>query len=212
MGRGEGHHSVSVVGGQGSQRMTDNQARNFRVGSERQSRDVLEQRQIRQQQMREQVSDALNRSATTAADRRARRNAIDSLSREQIESTAGRLNMNQYTLLNKDQQKWYTDATNARNSRQTNTKQTTQWTEKEKSQAEDLVSQINKLTDETRKYKPLDRRLVDNVQKRNDLVDKLVALAESKGFKSNLRPGQVFRGSNNMKELARFLGTEFVGM
>ena len=114
MGRGNGHHSVSVVGGQGSQRMTDNQARNFRVGSERQSRDVLEQRQIRQQQMREQVSDALNRSATTAADRRARRNAIDSLSREQIESTAGRLNMNQYTLLNKDQQKWYTDATNAR--------------------------------------------------------------------------------------------------
>lgn len=114
MGRGEGH-SVSVVGGQGSQGMTNKQARNFRIGSERQSRDVLEQRQIRQQQMREQVSDALNRSATTAADRRARRNAIDSLSREQIESTAGRLNMNQYTLLNKDQQKWYTDATNARN-------------------------------------------------------------------------------------------------
>ena len=114
MGRGEGH-SVSVVGGQGSQGMTGKQARRFRVGSERQSRDVLEQRQIRQQQMREQVSDALNRSATTASDRRARRNAIDSLSREQIESTAGRLNMNQYTLLNKNQQKWYADATERNN-------------------------------------------------------------------------------------------------
>lgn len=115
MGRGNGHHSVSVVGGQGSQRMTDNQARNFRVGSERQSRDVLEQRQIRQQQMREQVSDALNHPATNASEMRARRKAINSLSREQIESTAGRLNMNQYVMLNNEQQKWYTDATNARN-------------------------------------------------------------------------------------------------
>ena len=114
MGRGEGHY-VSVTGGQGSQEMTRNQQRRFAVASDRESRDVLTQRGIRQQQMRAQVSDTLNRSANTAADRRARQNAINQLSREQIESTAGRLNANQFTLLNREQQDWYTNATNARN-------------------------------------------------------------------------------------------------
>ena len=110
MGRGGGNY-VSVTGGQGSQRMSERQTRNFTIGSERESRDVLLQRQQRQQQMRERVNDALNRSASTAADRRARQNAINQLSREQIESVAGRLNANQFTLLNRQQQKWYTDAT-----------------------------------------------------------------------------------------------------
>ncbi|MBP5781958.1 MAG: hypothetical protein J6W04_00280 [Bacteroidales bacterium] len=61
------------------------------------------------------VADALNRSATNADERRARRTAIDSLSRTQIEGAAGTLNANQFTLLNRQQQQWYTDATNARN-------------------------------------------------------------------------------------------------
>ena len=61
--------------------------------------------------MREQVSDTLNRSATTTAERRARQNAINGLSREQIESVAGRLNANQFTLLSPQQQQWYTNAT-----------------------------------------------------------------------------------------------------
>ena len=113
MGRGGGNY-VSVTGGQGSQRMSERQARNFTIGSERESRDVLLQRQQRQQRMREQVNDALNRSASTATDRRARQNAINRLSREQIESVAGRLNANQFTLLNRRQQKWYTDAMNNR--------------------------------------------------------------------------------------------------
>ena len=111
MGRGPGHtNTIRVTGGQGNQEMTRNQARAFRLGAERQSRDILEQRQIRQQQMREQVSDTLNRSATTAAERRARRNAIDQLTQEQIESVAGRLNTSQFTLLNQQQQGWYTNA------------------------------------------------------------------------------------------------------
>ncbi len=113
MGRGEGH-SVRVTGGQGEQDMKRRQAKAFRLGAERQSRDVMEQRQIRQQRMREQVSDTLSRPATNADQRRARQNAINRLSREQIESTAGRLNANQYTLLNQEQQRWYTEATNAR--------------------------------------------------------------------------------------------------
>lgn len=114
MGRGEGHY-VNVTGGQGSQEMTRKQSRAFTIGSNLESRDLLTQRHVRQQQMREQVNNALNRSANTVADRQARRNAINQLSREQIESTAGRLNANQFTLLNREQQKWYTDATNARN-------------------------------------------------------------------------------------------------
>ena len=117
MGRGEAQY-VSVTGGQGSQEMTRKQSRAFTIGSNLESRDLLTQRHVRQQQMREQVNNTLNRSANTAADRRARRNAINQLSREQIESTAGRLNANQFTLLNREQQKWYTDATNARNANQ----------------------------------------------------------------------------------------------
>ena len=115
MGRGRKGYQVRVTGGQGSQEMTRSQARRFALASERESRDVLTQRGIRQQQMREQVSDTLNRSANTAADRRARRNAINQLSREQVESVAGRLNANQFTLLNREQQGWYTNATSARN-------------------------------------------------------------------------------------------------
>ena len=113
----------------------------------------------------------------------------------------------------------FAEMTNARSTnRKTTSGQTTtsslstSWTDKEKSQVKDLVSQINKLTNETSKYKPLDRRVTDNVHKRNALVDRLVTLAESKGFETNLKPGQVFRGSDNMKALAKFLDTKFDGM
>ena len=61
------------------------------------------------------VLSVLNQKATNATEMRARRKAIDSLSREQIENEAGRLNQNQFTLLNKNQQKWYSDATEKQN-------------------------------------------------------------------------------------------------
>ena len=112
MGRGNKGVNVSVEGGTGSQTLKGRQARNFRIGTEREASDVLTQRQIRQQQMREQVNDVLNRSVSTTADRKARQNAINKLSREQIESVAGRLNANQFTLLNRRQQNWYTNAMN----------------------------------------------------------------------------------------------------
>ena len=87
----------------------------FHNDERQQSRRQRQAERLVNQRNQRAVTSALSQPATNADERRARRNAIDSLSREQIESTAGRLNANQYTLLNQEQQRWYTEATNARN-------------------------------------------------------------------------------------------------
>ena len=86
----------------------------FQNDERQQSRRQRQAERLANQRNRRAVTSALSQPATNADERRARRNAIDSLSREQIESVAGRLNANQYTLLNQEQQRWYTEATNAR--------------------------------------------------------------------------------------------------
>lgn len=60
------------------------------------------------------IPEPLTRAVTPGAESRARRADIDKLTQKDIESAAGMLNPNQFTLLNPEQQKWYTDATSKR--------------------------------------------------------------------------------------------------
>ena len=104
--------------GSGGNRKMQPETKMFGNNESQQNRRARQQQRLRQQRMRGQVNEALNHPINTADERRARRNAINQLSREQIESVAGRLNANQFTLLNREQQDWYTNATNARNANQ----------------------------------------------------------------------------------------------
>ena len=103
------------MGHNGSGKRMQKETDMFNNDERQQARRQRQAERLVNQRNQRAVTSALSQPATNADERRARRNAIDSLSREQIESTAGRLNANQYTLLNQEQQRWYTEATNARN-------------------------------------------------------------------------------------------------
>ena len=190
----------------------------FHNDERQQARRQRQGKRLIAQRNRRAVISALSQPATNANERRARRNAIDSLSREQIESTAGRLNANQYTLLNQEQQKWYTEATNARNAnRQTNSQpqsternSKTYLTDKETSAVEKVTARINTLRDQIKSNasKMSLSQINRNRSEYQRELDRLIKFAERKGYNTPKQSG-VIDYSTIKPSLGAFLGVKF---